>query len=64
MGGESIECLSNEIGGDFVSEIQQIELKGWTKKDIRGLSQEVELENIYRWVVDSFWSDHHKRVVM
>ncbi|MDR4503719.1 MAG: DUF5677 domain-containing protein [Candidatus Scalindua sp.] len=57
--GESIEDISNELGGDFVAEMQKIDLKGWTKKNIRDLSLEVGLENIYRWVVDPTSAEIH-----
>ena len=57
--GESIHDLSDGIGGDFVSEMQKIDLKGWTKKNIRDLSVEVGLENIYRWVVDPSSGEIH-----
>lgn len=57
--GESIDDLSNELGGDFIAEMQKIDLKGWTKKNVRELSQEVGLENIYRWVVDPSSGEIH-----
>ena len=50
--GESIDDISIELGGDFVAEMQKVDLKGWTKKNVRDLAIEVGLENIYRWVVD------------
>lgn len=56
---ESIDDLSNELGGDFVAEMQKIDLKGWTKKNVRELSQEVGLENIYRWVIDPSSAEIH-----
>lgn len=57
--GESIEDISSEIVGEFVAEIRKIDLKGWTKKNIREISLEVGLENIYRWVIDPSSAEIH-----
>lgn len=57
--GETVDDISSELGGDFVAEMQVIDLKGWTKKNIRELSSEVGLENIYRWVVDPSSAEIH-----
>ena len=57
--GESIDDISIELGGDFVAEMQKVDLKGWTKKNVRDLAIEVGLENIYRWVVDPSSAEIH-----
>ena len=57
--GESIENISSEIGGEFVAETRKIDLTGWTKKNIRQISLEVGLENIYRWVIDPSSAEIH-----
>jgi len=59
VSGESISDLSQNLGGEFIAEIQEIELKGWTKKNIRELALSVGLENIYRWVVDPSSAEIH-----
>ena len=57
--GKSIDDISEDMGGEFVAEIQKIDLKNWTKKNIRELSKEVGLENIYRWVIDPSSAEIH-----
>ena len=57
--GKSMDDISDEIGGDFIAELQKIELKNWTKKNIRELSKEVDLDNIYRWVIDPSSAEIH-----
>jgi len=57
--GKSIEDISEEMGGEFIAEMQKIELKNWTKKNIRKLSQEVGLDDIYKWVIDPTSAEIH-----
>lgn len=59
MEGDEIEGIAGEMGGEFSAELQKIELKNWTRKDIRKLALEVGMENVYRWVVDPSSADIH-----
>lgn len=50
--GKTIEDIAQSMGGGFTAEIMNIDLNGWTKKSIWQMAHEVNLENIYRWVID------------
>lgn len=59
LDGKDIDQIAQDIGGGLVAEMMPIDLKGWTKKDIRVLALEVGLERIYRWVIDPCSSEMH-----
>jgi hypothetical protein len=57
--GKSVDDISYELGGNFATELLKIDLKGWTKKNIRDLAQEAGLDKIYKWVVDPSNAEIH-----
>jgi len=57
--GKTIDDIAKSIGGGFTAEIMDIDLKGWTKKNILEMAREVKLENIHRWVIDPSSAELH-----
>lgn len=57
--GLSIDDIADELGGGMKVEFMDIELKQWTKKDIRQMAKDGGLENIYRWVIDPSSAELH-----
>jgi len=57
--GKTIDEIAKDLGGGFKAEIMDIDLKGWTKKNIREMANEVGLESIYRWVIDPSSAEIH-----
>lgn len=57
--GKDVEKIAKDIGGDFHAEITDVELKGWTKKDIRTMAHETGLHKIYKIIVDPSNADIH-----
>lgn len=53
------EKIAKDIGGDFHAEITDVELKGWTKKDIRTMAHDTGLQKIYKIIVDPSNADIH-----
>lgn len=57
--GKTIDDIAQSMGGGFNAEIMNIDLNGWTKKTILQMAREVNLENIYRWVIDPSSAELH-----
>lgn len=59
LDGKTTDEMAKDIGGGFKAEITDIDLKGWIKKDIREMAYDVELEDIYKLIVDPSNSEIH-----
>jgi len=57
--GKTVEGMAEGIGGGFLAEISDIDLKGWTKKTVREMAKEVKLDELYRWVIDPSSAELH-----
>jgi len=57
--GKTIDDIAQSMGGGFTAEIMNIDLNGWTKKTIWQMARVVNLENIYRWVIDPSSAELH-----
>ena len=57
--GKDPEKIAKDIGGGFHAEMMDVELKSWTKKDMRTMAKDTGLEKIYRIIIDPSNADIH-----